>query len=942
MSGWLRTMWRWSWLVTLPVTTVFVWWLSVTLRQWHRFTNEYDARPAVVTLHEAGVDNWNHVVRAAALSLTPGDVTDVPRSHQLRSVQLFVNDSDIAKLGADLPYSGFEFVDGQLVFPDGPKEVKVRYRGDFLVHWGYEKKSIRIKTKSSDLFDGMRAFNLIVPKFPEQINNYISYRLAGLLGLITPRCELVNVFLNGENMGLHELTEQIEEGTLRRHDRMPGDIYSGDLIAKDQMRGTTNRVFELPKQWVKVAANNHYDLAATAPLDALIDILCSPPSEAAHAALSKLLDMDAWGRFGAFELLTQTHHFDEYHNWRLFWDPWRLKMEPIVWDPIGWAPDMRQPGDISYDLIVSRLHTWLHQNGDFLAARQRALSDFFTKGTHERFRAEVDWAVTAARYAIAEDPNIRPTDPARVEGGIDAFVAFYERIVRQLRLAYVEPQGRVEWCRPTPDTLRLRVNGRQPTSEVALRFAQPLRSVVPTKLRYRRFDVVHEVDLTGGVALQDGTLRVPARLFVQLHPVFVHQQGRVLRQNMREPLPACYELVFDGLPADNRLMDVSVVRGDRVEAAHLVASLPEPESEFVYRVTPPRPNRVPTVWRGTIDVERTTEVFEDVIVEPGTTVRLHAGASLIFRGRVTATGTEQAPIRFGPASKEQAPWGTLAINHPNCSGSLFRWCDVRGGSGMKVPLEEYCSMFSIHNCTGVRIEDCTFAENHQYDDMIHAMYSEVVFDRVALLGARMDALDCDISRAIVRHSRFVRSGNDGVDFMTANALVHDCVFEGNGDKGISIGEGTSLIGVRNRFDGCNKAMEAKDGSQAVVVNCEIQRCKKALNAYKKNWRYDSGGYITVLKSVVTGNQSLPTADVWSRADLVDCRVDGRLVSDYDQEYVDGTSTRMRNTARLIDHDGGAGVKHRRPLGFPPELLHLEAFAGEIWRTARTDVRGIPK
>ena len=110
-------------------------------------------------------------------------------------------------------------------------------------------------------------------------------------------------------------------------------------------------------------------------------------------------------------------------------------------------------------------------------------------------------------------------------------------------------------------------------------------------------------------------------------------------------------------------------------------------------------------------------------------------------------------------------------------------------------------------------------------------------------------------------------------------------------------------------------MEAKDGSIAWLANCDIRGCKKALNAYKKNWRYDSGGYITVTKSFVGENGSLPTADVWSRAQLLDCQVKGELVADYDQEYVDGSSTRMRNTARLVDCDGGPGPKMRLPLPF---------------------------
>jgi spore coat protein CotH len=216
-------------------------------------------------------------------------------------------------------------VDGKLMFPEGMREVSVRYRGDFLVHWGFEKKSFRIRTKNKELFDGLQTFNLVVPKFPEQVNNYLGYRLAGELGLMAPRCELVNVMLNGRNLGLYEYTEQLDEGTLRRHGQATGEIFAGDLIAKDSYQGVTNNVFELPELWDQLVDSKHRIPGSREPLYRLVRLLNTPPTEASVAELGELLDMQAFGAFGAFEVLTQTHHFDETHNWRLAWNPWTQK-----------------------------------------------------------------------------------------------------------------------------------------------------------------------------------------------------------------------------------------------------------------------------------------------------------------------------------------------------------------------------------------------------------------------------------------------------------------------------------------------------------------------------------------------------------------------------------------------------------------------------------------
>ena len=59
---------------------------------------------------------------------------------------------------------------------------------------GLCQKSIRIKTKKKRLFEGMRSFNVIAPKFKSQINNYLSYRLADRMGLMTPYHRLVTLW----------------------------------------------------------------------------------------------------------------------------------------------------------------------------------------------------------------------------------------------------------------------------------------------------------------------------------------------------------------------------------------------------------------------------------------------------------------------------------------------------------------------------------------------------------------------------------------------------------------------------------------------------------------------------------------------------------------------------------------------------------------------------
>ena len=149
-----------------------------------------------------------------------------------------------------LPHSGRDYVDAHLLYSDGDiHKVSVKYRGDFFWHWAGTKKSIRVKTKKAHLFDGLRSFNLLAPKSPSKLNGHLGYLLAREMGLIAPASELVTVSINGENRGVYVLVEQLEEMVLRSNDRMPGDIFVGELVARDQYRGVRGKLFANAALW---------------------------------------------------------------------------------------------------------------------------------------------------------------------------------------------------------------------------------------------------------------------------------------------------------------------------------------------------------------------------------------------------------------------------------------------------------------------------------------------------------------------------------------------------------------------------------------------------------------------------------------------------------------------------------------------------------------------
>lgn len=119
----------------------------------------------------------------------------------------------------------------------GSMKGSIRGRGNSTWFW-YSKKPYRIKLDESTRFMGMEANRdwVLLADFRDvtHLMNNVAFTLAHELGLpCANRSRYVTLFLNGANMGLYMVTEQIEEGG----NRVPLDKDEGILLALDMNDG---------------------------------------------------------------------------------------------------------------------------------------------------------------------------------------------------------------------------------------------------------------------------------------------------------------------------------------------------------------------------------------------------------------------------------------------------------------------------------------------------------------------------------------------------------------------------------------------------------------------------------------------------------------------------------------------------------------------------------
>jgi hypothetical protein len=865
----------WSWLLTVPVTVVGGY---LAFRSFDRFliygmrySSPLHDDLSLGAIGEYEMNRMSQRIRAGISSYFRKESTG------LKPVYLFVPESNLSKLESHMPQSGYDYVKGRMLIDGKLEKVQIKYRGDSFWRWAWDKKSMRVKTSRQTLFEGMRSVNFLAARSPEQLNNYLSYRLADLMGLITPRTDLVRVFLNGKDRGVYFLVEQPKEIMLRHRNLMPGDLYRGELIpmTKDDFRGGGIRsLFDSAAVWDKIAVNNHYDEDAKAPLTRLIELIADSTSGTAQAALGEMLDMQVWGRYAAYESLTQSIHADEIHNWRLYYDPWRQKFLPVVWDTMGWFDRVRNLA-FRNEVISNSLMKALFQNGDFVRARSDALWSFFATGKDQIFLGIVADAVEIVEKEIQTDPFLLPADPDNVTHHMRRLESVVEEVLGQKNDIFLDNDPRLGVVYASAQvgghSLDLVVRGTRPIQWLRLKLSETLKLRPQVSVTYQTATAEHSVDLSGSVKLSDDHLVIGGGFLPDL---FVEsQQGS---QGYLRTSPGFYRLRFEGLSPNVKILSAEIDRGEGWLPVESVAELEFRTFGSLYAPVAAQPLLEPIVWSGAVAFEGHQTLEQDLIIQPGTVVRLAPSATLVLKGRLLAEGTLERPIRFLSKQADQAPWGAIVLMGPGANGSRLTHCEMAGGSGQKGDLFEYSAMFSVHDVKGVSVKDCLFRDNRVVDDMVHTVYADIRFERTRFENAFADALDLDISEAVIIDSRFSHSGNDAVDLMTARAHISGSTFIGNGDKGISVGENSYLFAVDNCLIGNLIGVESKDRSTALLFNQTFKDNEISLHAYRKNWRYGTGGTIFLAKSMVSGSDDPVSAKKESSIRLFDSYLDRPL------------------------------------------------------------------
>jgi hypothetical protein len=275
-------------------------------------------------------------------------------------------------------------------------------------------------------------------------------------------------------------------------------------------------------------------------------------------------------------------------------------------------------------------------------------------------------------------------------------------------------------------------------------------------------------------------------------------------------------------------------------------------------------------------------------IQPGVKIEVPAGRNIRVQGVLNVEGTAEQPVII--EGRNGARWGAISLEETSGACSMAHlivrqatrgydptiYTSAISGLNSRVVIDflEITESDSPVNMIG---GSCTVRDSTLYNpfvgDSVHIKRGEGIVQRCTFPGNNMpdtDAVDFDgVADGIIQDCkiyRFQGSNSDGIDIGegTSNLLIQGNLIYDNADKGVSVGQGSTIVMRKNLVGGCALGVGIKDaGSSGLIDQNTFVDCGSGVAVYEKNFGV-GGGSAVVSNTIISKSTAPPvTSDGYS-------------------------------------------------------------------------------
>ena len=220
-------------------------------------------------------------------------------------------------------------------------------------------------------------------------------------------------------------------------------------------------------------------------------------------------------------------------------------------------------------------------------------------------------------------------------------------------------------------------------------------------------------------------------------------------------------------------------------------------------------------------------------IKSGSKIILKENSNLIINSKFTTENTDNKKIEFLALGNNCLFFGENEVFLKNTSFEGFSDCQSEG--------QNLTGGINFYK-TKLKIINSIFKNNKSGDDLINIINSEFSLSNIILENSLFDGLDIDFSNGIISEMKCINcgkeNGGDALDLSGSKVFIKDIQIDSTADKGISIGENSSINILNAKINNSKICIANKDGSQTKVSKAILTNCEIGVAAFTKKNYYD--------------------------------------------------------------------------------------------------------
>lgn len=718
-----------------------------------------------------------------------------------------------------------DFVPADIRHNNETIRVRLRLKGDNRDHWkNITKWSFRVEVKGDNALFGMKDFSLQHPRTRSYLNEWFFHKMLEYNGLIHLRYDFIDVTLQGKHLGIYALEEHFEKRLVENNEYREGPIIRFDAylptgqnypIEDDEAYALgiidafqTNKIKKdenLSKQF-----NQARNLLESFKRGTLMT--------------HQVFDVDKMAKIFALTGLFGQFHSIAPSNIRFYYNPVTSLLEPIGYDnqiitPITGALQgehrqiqlslLDQDQGLNYEDTFFKDKEFFKKYIQTLEAiSSKEFLDQFFAATEKESKEKLALLYKSFPGYKFEAKDILYQNQEFIRNVLNpdlALQAYYKDFSDYNKVLELDLGNMQVWPIEIVG-LGYKNNILKPLGETIL---QSKKALTPIEFQTIAFLMPPELQFEKAV----------------IEDLKLHYKILGLETVRTEPI-----FSWSYLDADFRERDF-------LRQAPNWQQFPFLETNWQTKVIYIKPGE----W----ELNKNLIIPEDftVVAEGGVHLNLFNSAKILSYSPLQFSGTEDNPIII--ESPDSTGQGIVVIGAEE--KSILKSVFFKNLSAPSEGDWELTGAVNFYEAP-VEIFNCGFENNHSSDDYLNIIRSEFIIEDSLFKNTFADAIDFDFSKGRISSTSFIDCGifngnGDCIDFSGSVVELKEIFIAGAGDKGLSVGENSYVLGEQIEIKNATIAAVSKDMSTLKIQGLSIFDSKTGLACFQKKSEFGPAALI---------------------------------------------------------------------------------------------------